>query len=839
MLKTPLPLLLAKRELYHGWKHFYVFFLCLVLGITVIATVGLVASTIKSAMTRQSQSLLGGDMEITLRGEAASAAQLKLMESYGKVSHIATLRAMLQTKNGELPALVEVKSIDANYPLMGGLMVNEPIGPQTALQNNGLIVDPNLLTQKNLKLGDTVQLGKASYVIRATLKREPDRIVQLFSFGPRVMLTDESLIRSGLITPFSLVEHHYRIILPDKLQQAELEAKLKTLFPLVPWTIKKRIDGNRTLDRFIEQLVLFLNLAGLTTLLIGGIGIGSAMRGYLAKKSQTIATLKILGGTRRTILLTYIILLAVLSILGSLTGISIALLLATLMMPLLGAWIPVLAVERIVYSLPLLQALGYGILIVYLFSMPVLLSAMDIKPAILFRSKLTVLRLNFSRHVWGTEAILLALFLGFLILSSGDELFTIAAIGMIIGIFLLFGLVTIGVRYVAKRFRVNRSWLRLAIANLHRPGSMTGTTIFAVGISLTVLVALTLTEANFQRRIAVIEDERAPSLFLMDIQPDQQQQIQELLQTAAGHPEDVMVYPMIRGRITALNGKSVSENDVKEDVRWALRGDRGLSYSDVPPPNAAISDGTWWPENYHGKPLVSVDKRFLDGMGLKIGDMITLDVLGKPIEAQIANARKIDYTTFQINFAMMLSPGVLESFPHSYLATVHLPKLDNSETELVKMLAKHFPGITIIRTTEAVELVRGIMDNIAKALRIAVCISLLAGLLVLASALGAMVEQRLYDTAILKVLGASRRDILRIYTVEWILLALITAIIAAIIGTFAAWAIMQRFQGEGFYLMPHITLLTITGCVFVVWLTGYMMNRRIFSMRPAKLLRNE
>ena len=414
----------------------------------------------------------------------------------------------------------------------------------------------------------------------------------------------------------------------------------------------------------------------------------------------------------------------------------------------------------------------------------------------------------------------------------------IGAIGVMFFAFALFGLCAIAVRHIARGITVRQPWLKLAVGNLYRPDSTTGTVIFAIGISLTVLIALTLTEANFQSRIKRLAEEEAPSLFMMDIQPHQKEALQKLLREYAPE-ENTMLYPMVRGRISDINGTPVRASDVDADIRWAVRGDRGISASATIPENAKLIMGQWWPEDYKGPPLLSVDERFIEGMNLDIGSTLTLNILGEEITAEVASARDIDYTTFQMNFALMLSPGSIDRFPRTYLATVHLDGTLDEEAELVRSISNNLPGITIIRTTEVVEIVRDIIQHIATALRITVSISLFAGLLVLTSALSATIEQRLYDTAVLKVLGARQRDILKSCTAEWMLLALITSAIAAVIGTFSSWLINSHFRNEDFAIMPEVTLATIAACIMVIWITGYIGNRSLFRMRPAGLLRNE
>ena len=834
-------LLLATRELRHGWKHFFVFVACLTLGVAIMGSVRSFGSMVEEALEGEAKSLLGGDIEARLRGVEATPEQRAFLEEYGDVSYVTTLRSMLHSEADT--TLVEIKAIDDAYPLAGELLLNEAITREQALMDHGVIVDAILLSLLGLKIGDKIRLGEATYTIRATLKKEPDRVVQIFSFGPRVMLSQEALQPSGLIKTFSLVEHLYRILTPpgvrvDQAFENRMEDRLNKHFPNASWRVRSGTDGNRTVERFTEQLLSFLTLSAFATFLIAGIGIGSSARAYLEKKLHIIAEFKVLGASRRTVLHTYLIVLGILALAGGLAGIAIALAILHAVVPLVAPLLPALDPQARVSVPPFLLALWYGFLIAYLFSMPALLNALDIRPSLLFRSKTGILNLRSSGTIRFVTSLLVALLLATLVLAAQDVVFLLGAIGVMSLAFVLFGLCAIAVRHIARGLTVRRPWLKLAVGNLHRPGSTTGTVIFAIGVSLTVLIALTLTEANFQARIERLAEDEAPSLFMMDIQPHQQESLHTLLREYA--PEkNIMLYPMVRGRISKINDAPVKESEVDADIRWAVRGDRGISASAMLPENAKLIMGQWWPQNYSGPPLLSVDERFIHGMNLDIGSTLTLNILGEEITAEVASARDIDYTTFQINFALMLSPGVIEAFPRTYLATIHLDGPLEEEAELVKKIASTLPGITIIRTTEVIEIVREIIQHIATALRITVSISLFAGLLVLTSALSATIEQRLYDTAILKVLGARQRDILKSCTAEWMLLALITSVIAAGIGTFSSWLVNTHFRNENFAVMPEVTLATIAACIIVIWITGYIGNRSLFRRRPAGLLRNE
>lgn len=838
MRELALTLKLAGNELRHGWKHFRVLIACLVLGVTVMAVVNSLGSFIENTLQNEAKSLLGGDVEVRLRGIDATDTQQDFLQEFGKVSYVTTLRTMLY--QNDQTTLVEVKAIDAAYPLVGELLFDPPLSHDEIFSDNGVAVDRSLMTQRNLSLGDTITLGQKDYVIRAIVEKEPDRAVQIFSFGPRVMMRHEALENSGLASTFSLVDHRYRILssdnelIDDSIKQT-IEQALEQRFPEQSWRVSGDGDNNRMVRRLTQQLVSFIMLSGLATFLIAGIGIASSSRNYLSKKLESIAITKILGAPRHVIARSYAIILLVLATLSGLIGIGIAVIIVSSITPLITPFFPALEETSAIRFTPLFLAMWYGILIACLFSVPALLSALETKPSLLFRSRHTTLLIRNNLPTLLSILCFSLLLISTLLTTAQDVLFMLAAIGVTVLAFILFTLCSLAVKRLAKQFSPQKAWLKLAVGNLHHPGSTTSTVIYAIGISLMVLLTLLLTEANIQKRITKIVDEQAPSLFLVDIQPHQTQPLTRLLEEHGG-AEKVMLYPMIRGMISKINNNPVNITEIDSDIRWAVRGDRGISYAANPPANANIVAGEWWQPNYSGEPLISVDERFLEGMGLKIGSSLTLNVLGEEITAKVANARAIDYSTFQINFSLMLSPGTLEDFPSTYIATAHLK---TGEEALVKRISETLPGVTIIRTGEVLKLIIEVIETIAIALKVTVFISLIAGLIVLVAALTATVEQRIYGIAILKTLGARKSDIIKACIAEWLSLAFITSIIASSLAIFSAWLINDRFHANDFYAMPYLTIATILGCAVIIIICGFVTNQRLFNFRLSTMLRND
>ncbi len=365
-----MPFKLALLELKHGWKHFSVFVTCLVLGVAIMATVNTFGSVVQNALNHEAQGLLGGNIEVSIRGVKAKEEEVQYLTQYGTVSQVSTMRAMAHA--GTEHTLVELKAIDENYPLIGELEFNENITKEDVFKNKGVAVDRILLSTINAKLGDEIQLGEDVYTIRATLKKEPDRAVQIFNFGPRVMLSHASIASSKLVNTFSLVDHRYRILTKPEITandvfENKLESELQAKFPNTSWRVTSGTDGNRMLKRFLNQLLSFLNLSGLSTFLIAGIGIASAVRSYLSKKVETIAVLKVQGARKNLIAKTYIFVLALLSLCAGVIGVAIAQGIVLSLMPILQGFLPVLKDSSGVHLPSLLLAVWYGMLVAFLF----------------------------------------------------------------------------------------------------------------------------------------------------------------------------------------------------------------------------------------------------------------------------------------------------------------------------------------------------------------------------------------------------------------------------------------------------------------------------------------
>ncbi len=837
-----LALRLARRELRGGLKGFRVFLACLTLGVAAIAGVGTVSEAMLAGLRAEGRSLLGGDLELRLSQRQTTPEEMIWLTARAEVSPATHMRAMARgLGEGAKRTLVELRAVDELYPLYGELRL-APAQPlaQALSQVDGLwgaAVERRLLRRLDLELGDRVKLGETVFELRAVLEREPDRTAQAFILGPSFMVARASLAATGLLQPGSLIHTHYRLRLPTGVASADMIEQVKLAFPEAGWQIRGPLEAQPGTRRFIERLGLFLTLVGLTSLLVGGVAVGNAVRSYLEGKTATIATLKCLGAPGRLVFQVYLLQIMALALVAVASGLTIGAAAPYVVGALLGDRLGWQAVGAL-YPLPLLIAALFGLLTTLAFSLWPLAHARGVPAASLFRDLVAPLRGPVGRGTWAAIALSAAALALLAVASAADRWLALYFVAGAVGALVLFRLTASGVMALARRVRRPRDpGLRLAIANLHRPGAPTGSVVMSLGLGLTVLVAIALIEGNLAREIGRNLPEQAPGFYFIDIQPDQVAAFDETVNAVEGVTELKRV-PMLRGRITAVRGTPAEQLDIPQEIDWVFRGDRGLTWSREPVAGAELSAGDWWPADYVGPPLVSLDAEVGELLGLVPGDSLTINILGRNVEVTIANLRVIDWSNLTINFVMVFSPGFLEQAPQSQIATV---KADgpSAEDEVERAVTERFANVSSIRVKEALEAVGELIADIAMALRATAAVALVSGVLVLAGAIAAGHHRRVYDAVVLKVLGATRRDVSRAFLLEYGLLGLVTAAIAGLVGSLAAYLVLTEVMHMGFTFLPGAVVWTALIATAITLLFGFAGTWRALSQKAAPLLRNE
>jgi len=834
-----LALRFALRELRGGVGGFRVFLLCLALGVGIVAAVGSISAMVAEGIAANARTILGGDLELRRVYRPAEPETLERLAAAGKVSLTREMRAMARTADGGAATLVELKAVDDAYPLYGAMRLagSLPLPEAVGLQGEewGAVADPALLARLGLAVGDPIRVGATTYRVRAAIESEPDRGAQIFSLGPRLMVADGSLEGTGLVVPGSLVYYSYR--LRAERGAAAVEA-LAGEFAHSDWRVRRLSDAGPGLRQFARSATRFLALVGLATLLIGGVGVGNAVAGYLERRAETIAVLKSLGATSGTIYRTYLLLVMALALAGALAGALLGAVVGLAAAPILG---PHLALELAptLYARPLLQAAALGLLVAALFSLWPLAKSRAVSPTELFRGR------GAHRRWRPRPGDLLALGLVAAALAGGTLLVAVdrwLAAGFLAGALVAFALfrllahlLALAARRLARAQR-RRPALRLALANLARPGAPTPSVALSLGLALTVLVVVGLAEGSLHRQIAATLPAKAPSFYFIDIQQGQAADFAAAVKATPGLASYREV-PMLRGRITAVNDVPAEKLAVKPGMEWVLQGDRGITWSATEPAGGRLVAGDWWPADHAGEPLVSFEQEAADGLGLKLGDRVTVNVLGRSVTARVANFRALKWTDLTINFVMVFSPNAFAGAPATYLATAALEPAD--EASLETRLVAAFPNVSIVRVKDALAAVNRILAAISTAVAATAAATLLAGLLVLGGALAAAERARAYDAVILKVLGATRADVAAAFFLEHGLLGLAAAALAIAAGSLGAWCIVTfALEGEWQFL-PWLAILIALGGAAAALLLGFAGILRALSSKAAAHLRNE
>ncbi len=841
MINGALPWRLARRELRGGLSGFRIFLACVFLGVAAIATVGSVSEAMIDGLRQNARAILGADLEVRLVHRAASADQQAFLEAQATLSRSVRLRAMARAERPDARRkLIELRGVDDAYPLYGEVVLDPPMSLAEALEQRdglwGMAVDGNLLPRLGVELGDRIRVGDGLFEVRAVIAIASDRASRSFLLGPGALAGFDSLEATGLIQPGSLIYHYYRLRLPEGGDAQALKASLNAAFPDAGWRLRDPTQAAPGVQRFIDRVTLFLTLVGLTALLVVGVGVGNAVLSYLEGKTASIATLKCLGAPGRLIFRVYLIQILILAVLGIAAGLAVGLAAPLIVDSLVGDALGWRAGTGI-YPVALLLAAGFGGLTALTFSLWPLARAQAIAPAALFRDLVLPARGALparARLLIVISALLLA---GLAVWSASDKAVALWFVAGALGALALFRLAAQAVVATARRLpRPRRPGLRLVLANLHRPGAPTASVVLSLGLGLTVLVAIALIEGNLARQIDRSLPEEAPAFYFIDIQPDQVEDFERIVSNQAG-VRDLRRVPMLRGRITRIKGQPPEAYDVPSNLAWVFRGDRGLTWSAEPPEGSEIVAGDWWPADHAGPPLVSLDAELGEALDLEIGDQLTVNILGRQVDVAIANFRRIEWGTLSINFVMVFSPGLLEGAPQTQIATV---KLDAEQEEaLEQAVSDALPNVSAIRIREVLSTVSELMGRLALAVRAIAGLTLAAGILVLAGAIAAGRRRRRYDAVVLKVLGATRRGLAQAFLAEYGLLGLVTAVIAAVLGTLAAFVVLTFVMNAAFIFLPVAIALTLVVGTVATLLIGFLGTWQALSQKAAPLLRNE
>ena len=882
---------MAWRETRGAWRHFLYFFACIAIGVGALVGVSLFGTHVERAVTKEARGLLGGDLEIRLTRPLSLAGQAVLDSLNGRgmaFTHVSELVAMAAHATygsavTQSTQIIELKAVESMYPLYGTIRLDQAQLLDVLLHPDarrcgghscfGAVVQESLLIRMGLSVGDQLKIGQAMFLITGIVRTEPDRMANAFTLGPRVMIAQEGLRAAELIKPGSRVRERYLVKMPPDTPLEPLLSELRDRLAADSARVSSYRTAQSQLRQFLDQLSRYLGLIGLTALFIGGLGVGTSIHAFLRDKMRTIAILKSVGADSATVVSTYVVQAIFLGSVGSLAGILLGIALQRGLPPLMADLFVSDLLEQLGVSSelswssiwPLMKGAALGLLSTLLFTLWPLLKIRDIHPGAIFRrdaEQATVEHETPPSRWWVTWGLADRWNVG----TAGGIILGLCALSVwqagswSIG-FLFLGALSFAIMVLfvcARVFVRGLAWvpmprvlsLRYALGNVVRPGSQATGIMVAIGIGMMVIVTVSLVEQALLHQVQENRPTDSPTFFFIDIQPDQAKEFVSLVdrQTGRARPE---LTPLVRSRLHAIDGHVVTAEEEaveKDDKRtegkeargkqWYFTREYVLTFLDQLPKDNQLVKGKWWkPGQVFSTPQVSVEEEAATHLGLAIGSIVEFDIQGATVSAEVSSIRKVELGNFSTNFFMILSPGAIEGAPFTYVATVRVSPQE--EVPLQQAVVASFPNVSAIHIGDVLDSFARVLDRLSLAIRAVALFCVAAGGLVMAAALAATRYRRLYESVILKALGATRGLIARAFAIEYVLLGAVAGLIGLILGSFLSWAVLRYVFDLPWSIHPRVLGIGLLLTMVLTLIVGFASTYRILGQRPLAVLRHE
>ena len=833
---------LAWRDLRASGRSLWIFCACLVLGVTLVSASGGLYRLVGDGLLSDTRQLLGGDVQVASNQPRPLPDEaVDWMKQNGKVSQLMELRTMLGTPEEEF-VLVELQSVDDLYPLYGRLEL-EPAKPLSELisQQGGrwsVAIDNALALRSDLKVGDVVSIGMLQMDVRALIKKQPDRNLSADFRGSPVLVSPQAISDAGLIRPGSRIDYDYRVA--TELPAATWKTMFYEQFPDRGWEVRTFEDRSERISERLGQIASGLLVIGFSTLFIGGLGVFSSIQSYLQSKLKTIATLRSLGLRNRRIATVYLLQVGILGGGSSLFGCLLGALLALLGGTVVAAEIPI-STSFAALTAPLFSAFLFGVLTAFCFALPAIGSALSVSPASLFRDSAgTSLKIprNWMIATAGCAAGIIAL-----ILLSVPSLIFGAAFILVVA--LLLGLLEITLRLIRrgaqrldgdKGIRTGLAF-RLALANLYRPASPLRSSLLSLGSALTLLVICTLVVVSLNRAIQATIPDEAPALVLYDISPNQFDDVQNAIKQTSPQARSELA-PLVQGRIVAVNGETVVSllANGAEELRDTLNDDHKLSYRGGNVDGIELVEGRWWTaQDDQTIPLMSLEDREAGRIGINIGDRISYAIAGGTLEYKIAAIHRQKGVQSRFYFEGIVSDGTLDSSVERYVGAAWMS--DDEALQAQKAIAAVASNVVTVRTARILASARDLLGQATSGLMVVAVISFLASLLVLFSVIAASRVRQVYDASVLNALGVRLSVIRKSLYIEFMLIAVVTALFAVVLGSAIALPLLEwrmKLPSTDLVWVGLLTALVVSVSTLVI---GAQYLHRRMNVSPAILLR--
>ncbi len=835
---------LTIREIRSSWRRLLFFFLCIALGVGSVVALRSLIQNLTRAVGTDARALMTADLEIRSNGDFSPTDLAKIQTVIDVSGIIEDRNETINTSSMARPSdpsnervrLIELKGVEPPFPLVGDFQLDggKPFD-HSILANNGAVVARILLEDLAVNVGDKIKIGEAEFEIRASFDQEPGGSTG-FRLGARVFVEKRAFEAAGITRNASRVRNAilYRTSDNPTALVAELREALKGT--------NLRVQSYReTQERLGEQFARtenYLALTGLLILVLGGVGVWNVSRAFVEQKRKTVAVLKCLGAGGNRIITVYLLQILTLGLIGSAFGVLLAQFGLWFVQSRFAEDLP----EKMLYTVgasTAAQGLLLGVLISVLFSMLPLLQVRNIKPRLLLRDENNASLRRLDPVKWLIGAGSLAGLLGLAVWQAGS---------VMVGAFFLIGLAltslflylaAIVLTKLLRSFRSVGSFeFRQSVNSLYRPGNQTRIILLAVGLGAFVVLAVQSLQTNLVREFDFTRNQRLPTLFFIDIQKSQIDEVAALIENSIGEKPETT--PTVRARIAFVNGKAIDfGNPEVRQQQGQIGREFAVTYRPELDDNETVIAGRWWGDTPADVPEVSVEERMAETLKIVPGDSITFDISGRKMTARVAGIRKIDLRNTRTAFVFVFAPGVLEVAPQSFAATV-LSRVGATERQrLQRQTIDRFPNVQVVDVADIITTVQKLINNFVLAISFVGSFVILAGVLILIGSIALTKSQRIYENAILKTLGTRRVSLILILFGEYGILGLLAGIIGAGFAVILSWAVSSFILNIAWTFDPVLLLAGIVVTTLVVMLVGAAASFDVLFKKPLSTLRSQ
>ncbi len=829
------------RETRSSWRRWLLFFLSIAAGVGGLVAVKSFSYGLEEAIHREARTLLAADLKLHSHRpftDEETAALADLERGGAKIARITAFTSMARGAQGQVH-LVQIRAVGAGYPFYGQVLTasGRPFGE--LLGEGKVLVEPALLTRFKAKVGDRLQVGWAAFTIAGVVTSQPDRPVQIFSLGPGVMMTEGGGRATGLIGPTSRIHFEALVKLPPESDPRLVANRLKERLPDRFASVRTYDESQPTIRRFLGRLTDYLNLVGLAALILGGIGVAGAIRVFLGQKLDTLAILKCLGATSRSVVTIFLAQAVVLGFVGSLAGTAFGLAVQGVLARLLTDFLPVPFSFSFAWR-AIVEGVGLGLLTTVWFALPPLLRVRSVPPARVFRRDVEPPQFSARGARGQAVSLVSALLLVALLVvwQVGPGRIAAIALGGLVATFVALQFSAWALLALLRRLPKPSAFvLKQGLASLYRPGNQTAAVVVSLGLGVLLVLEVFLIQNDLLRQVTAGAPSDQPNLIFIDLQKDQRADFRAIL-ARHGVAEPEMV-PIVRGRLRAINGQRLRVDQVKDRrLRRTLTFEYSMTYRDHLLEGEQIVEGAFAPGAAAVGPQVSAAEWWAENLGMEVGDTITMNIQGIPVRATINSVRRVDWANRRPNFSLVFLPGALEDAPQTFISAVSVagaPARAAVQREVVEKLA----NVSVFDVETIFVLVQRIMDRIGLVIQFMAGFSIAVALVTLFGTIATTKFQRIRETVLYKTLGATRSATAQVLATEYLLLGAVAGLVGALAAGGVSWGLVTYvFEGD-WRLNPAPYLAAWALTMGLITFAGLASSLDVLLKKPLQVLREE